>query len=204
MAERERLLLMARKLYRFITPLGVLAIGLGLWLWFGYGFTGGWLHAKTALVIGLAAYHVWCGMLLAEFADGSSVKSTSGSASSTKCRCWRCRRLHPGRGQAVLSALNRYFATCPRGLEALLAEDLAAGGKDVAAVPGGASCNGNLETGYRINLESRIATRVLLQVARGAIATKPKSTVWPTMSTGRGCFRWIARSASMSPRSVRR
>ena len=29
-AERERLLLMARKLYRFITPLGVLAIGLGL------------------------------------------------------------------------------------------------------------------------------------------------------------------------------
>ncbi|MBP8898786.1 MAG: class I SAM-dependent RNA methyltransferase, partial [Sulfuritalea sp.] len=77
--------------------------------------------------------------------------------------------MHPGRGQAVLSALNRYFATCPRGLEALLAEDLAgAGGKDVAAVPGGASCNGNLETGYRINLESRIATRVLLQVARGS------------------------------------
>ena len=65
--------------------------------------------------------------------------------------------------------MNRYFATCPRGLEALLAEDLAgAGGKDVAAVPGGASCNGNLETGYRINLESRIATRVLLQVARGS------------------------------------
>ncbi len=40
-AERERLLLMAGKLYRFITPLGVLAIGLGLWLWSGYGFSGG-------------------------------------------------------------------------------------------------------------------------------------------------------------------
>ena len=74
-AERERLLLMAGKLFRFMTPLGVIAVGLGLWLWFGYGFTGGWLHAKTALVIGLIAYHAWCGMLLAEFRDGSSIKS---------------------------------------------------------------------------------------------------------------------------------
>ena len=65
--------------------------------------------------------------------------------------------------------MNHYFATCPRGLEALLAEDLAsAGGKDAATVPGGASCKGSLETGYRINLESRIATRVLVQVARGS------------------------------------
>ena len=64
--------------------------------------------------------------------------------------------------------MNHYFATCPRGLEALLAEDLAsAGGKDIAAVPGGVGCNGSLETGYRINLESRIATRVLWRIARG-------------------------------------
>ena len=74
-AERERLLLMAGKLYRFITPLGVLAIGLGLWLWFGYGFTGGWAHAKPALVVGPAASHLWCARLLAEFAAGSSRKS---------------------------------------------------------------------------------------------------------------------------------
>jgi len=74
-AERERLLLMSRKLYRFITPLGLLAIGLGFWLWFGYGFGGGWLHAKTALVIGLVAYHAWCGMLLADFSAGRSRKS---------------------------------------------------------------------------------------------------------------------------------
>ena len=65
--------------------------------------------------------------------------------------------------------MNHYFATCPRGLEALLAEDLAsAGGKDIASVPGGVSCNGEIETGYRINLESRIATRVLWRIARGA------------------------------------
>jgi putative membrane protein len=74
-AERERLLLMARKLYRFVTPIGALAIGLGLWLWFGFGFSGGWLHAKTTLVIGLVAYHVWCGILLAEFQQGSVTKS---------------------------------------------------------------------------------------------------------------------------------
>ena len=65
--------------------------------------------------------------------------------------------------------MNHYFTTCPRGLEALLAEDLAnAGGKDIATVPGGAGCSGSLETGYRINLESRIATRVLWRAARGA------------------------------------
>lgn len=74
-AERERLLLMARKLYRFVTPIGVLALVFGLWLWFGYGFSGGWLHAKLTLVVGLAAYHVWCGMLLAEFASSSSTKT---------------------------------------------------------------------------------------------------------------------------------
>ena len=46
----ERLELMEHKLYRFMTPLGILAVALGMWLWFGYGFTGGWLHAKTTLV----------------------------------------------------------------------------------------------------------------------------------------------------------
>ncbi|MCX7157523.1 MAG: CopD family protein [Rhodocyclales bacterium] len=74
-AERERLLLMARKLYRFVTPIGVLAIGLGLWLWFGFGFAGGWLHAKVTLVVGLVAYHLWCGRLLAEFAGGRSTRT---------------------------------------------------------------------------------------------------------------------------------
>jgi putative membrane protein len=74
-AERERLLLMARKLYRFVTPIGVLAIGLGLWLWFGFGFAGGWLHVKTTLVVILVAYHLWCGRLLAEFAGGTATRT---------------------------------------------------------------------------------------------------------------------------------
>lgn len=67
---RERLALMEHKLYRFMTPLGILAVLLGFGLWFGYGFSGGWLHAKTALVSFLIAYHLYCGQLLREFAAG--------------------------------------------------------------------------------------------------------------------------------------
>ena len=74
-AERERLLLMAGKLYRFMTPIGFLAVALGLWLWLGYGFSGGWLHAKTALVILLIGYHAYCGRLLRDFQAGVSVRS---------------------------------------------------------------------------------------------------------------------------------
>lgn len=74
-ATRERLLTMAEKLFRFMTPLGVLAVGFGLALWFGYGFGGGWLHAKTALVLLLVAYHAWCGKLLVDFARGTNTRS---------------------------------------------------------------------------------------------------------------------------------
>lgn len=74
-AERERLLLMAGKLYRFMTPIGVLAIALGLWLWFGYGFSGGWLHVKTVLVALLIGYNFYCGRLLSAFAAGRNSKS---------------------------------------------------------------------------------------------------------------------------------
>lgn len=66
-AERDRLLLMAGKLYRFMFPLAVLALGFGVWLWLAYGFGGGWLHAKLALVALLVAYHWWCGRLLKRF-----------------------------------------------------------------------------------------------------------------------------------------
>ncbi len=74
-AERERLLLMAGKLYRFVSPIGVLAIIFGLWLWFGYGFAGDWLHAKTALVALLVVYHLWCGELLKRFSAGENPRN---------------------------------------------------------------------------------------------------------------------------------
>lgn len=75
LAERQRLLLMARKLYRFMTPLGAIALALGLWLWLGYGIglTGpgnGWMHAKLLIVVLLIAYHAWCRRLLARFEQG--------------------------------------------------------------------------------------------------------------------------------------
>jgi len=74
-AERDRLLLMAGKLYRFMTPIAILAVALGCWLWFGFGFSGGWLHLKTTLVLGLLAYHAYCGRLLRDFRAGRNVRS---------------------------------------------------------------------------------------------------------------------------------
>jgi len=68
-AERDRLLTMARKLWRFMQPLMWLAIVLGLWLWLGYGVGSGsgWMHAKLAVVVLLLGYHYACGRLLARF-----------------------------------------------------------------------------------------------------------------------------------------
>ncbi len=66
-AERERRLLMARRLYRFAGILMLPAVGLGLWLWLGYGIGGGWMHAKLALVVAVLGYHFGCGRLLRGF-----------------------------------------------------------------------------------------------------------------------------------------
>lgn len=71
----ERLSLMEGKLYRFMTPIGVLALVFGTWLWLGYGFAGLWLHVKLALVAGLAAYHLYCGKLVKEFAADKNTRS---------------------------------------------------------------------------------------------------------------------------------
>ncbi len=55
-----------------------------------------------------------------------------------------------------------HFATCPRGLEALLAAEVERlGAGTVAVTSGGVSFQADLRTVYRVNLESRIATRVL-------------------------------------------
>jgi protoporphyrinogen IX oxidase len=70
-AERERLLLMARKLYRFSSLLMVPALLLGLWLWLGNGVGKGagntWLHVKLVLVLGVIGYHHMCRGLLRSF-----------------------------------------------------------------------------------------------------------------------------------------
>ena len=71
----ERLALMENKLYRFMTPLGILAVALGMWLWFGFGVSGGWLHVKTTLVTFLIVYHLYCGRLMRAFAEGRNTRS---------------------------------------------------------------------------------------------------------------------------------
>lgn len=74
-AERARLLLMARKLYRFMTILMIPALVFGLWLWLGYGIGGGWMHAKLALVVLLVGFHHLCGRQLRALAAGSDTRS---------------------------------------------------------------------------------------------------------------------------------
>ncbi len=76
-AERARLLLMARKLFRFTTLLALPAVGFGLWLWLGWGFGrgAGWMHAKLALVLVVIGYHHGCGVLLRRFAAGTDRRS---------------------------------------------------------------------------------------------------------------------------------
>lgn len=70
-AERERLLVMARKLYRFSTILMVPALVFGflLWLYFGIGKGPGqiWIHIKLLLVLGVVGYHHVCRRLLRTF-----------------------------------------------------------------------------------------------------------------------------------------
>jgi len=72
-AERDRLLLMARKLMRFTTLLAVpaVALGLALWLYWGIGRGSGWMHAKLAVVLLTLGYHHACGVLLRKIAAGT-------------------------------------------------------------------------------------------------------------------------------------
>jgi putative membrane protein len=76
-AERERLLLMARKLLRFSTMIAVVALLLGLWLWLGYGIGrgAGWMHAKLAVVVLAVGYHHACAVLLRRLTAGSDRRS---------------------------------------------------------------------------------------------------------------------------------
>ena len=81
-AERERLLLMARKLYRFSSLLMIVAVALGLWLWLGYGIGRGpgnyWLHAKLLLVVVAIGYHHACRSLLRKFEQFANQRTERG------------------------------------------------------------------------------------------------------------------------------
>jgi protoporphyrinogen IX oxidase len=74
-AERDRLLLMARKLLRFTTMLAVPAVGFGASLWWGYGIGrgpgNGWMHAKFFIVALVLGYHHACSLMLRKFEQGT-------------------------------------------------------------------------------------------------------------------------------------
>ncbi len=61
--------------------------------------------------------------------------------------------------------MEKFFVTCPRGLERVLAAELEELGADsIQAMDGGVGFAGELATCYAINLESRVASRVLWRV----------------------------------------
>src|SRR5215831_494461 len=63
---------------------------------------------------------------------------------------------------------ERYFAPCPRGLEPALAAELTGQGAHlVGTTEGGVAFAGPLDLAYRVNLESRLASRILWQVGEG-------------------------------------
>jgi putative N6-adenine-specific DNA methylase len=73
---------------------------------------------------------------------------------------------------------HSFFCPCPRGLEAALAEEIGEIAQHSRTlkvhnqVPGGVHCSGTLSDSYRINLHSRIASRVLLRIAHGSYANE--------------------------------
>jgi putative membrane protein len=77
----ERLLLMARKLYRFSMWLSVFAVVFGVILTYlqyagpdGFKMPG-WLHAKLFFVVLVIGYHHACGSLLKKFEKGVNQRS---------------------------------------------------------------------------------------------------------------------------------
>ncbi len=69
--------------------------------------------------------------------------------------------------------MTSYFCPCPRGMEAALAEELNEIAQQYSPtlkvhnqVPGGVHCSGTLVDSYRINLHSRIASRVLMRMGQ--------------------------------------
>jgi putative membrane protein len=78
-AERERLLMMARRLYRFASLLMVLALALGIVLWWQAWRHvpphPWWLYAKLLLVVATIGYHHACRAHLRRFEEFSNTRS---------------------------------------------------------------------------------------------------------------------------------
>lgn len=105
--------------------------------------------------------------------------------------------------------MNKYFATCPRGLEALLADELAAlGAAGCRATPGGVHFAGDWTLCYRANLESRLATRILCHVAQAPYAREEDiyrlaaAQRWPELFALSRTFRVLTTATKSPLRSI--
>ncbi len=68
---------------------------------------------------------------------------------------------------------EQFFAPCPRGLETPLSKELAAlGAEGIKATDGGVHFSGPGALSYRVNLHSRLASRVLWRVAKARYSTE--------------------------------
>ena len=67
----RRLVVMARRLFGFMTLMGILALGFGITLWLGFHDSGRWLMVKLVFVLGLIGYHLACRVLLARLVRGA-------------------------------------------------------------------------------------------------------------------------------------
>jgi putative membrane protein len=74
-AVKARLELMGRRLYKFGHNMFGMAAIFGVVLWLYFHVTGGWLHAKLALVAVLLAYYIWSGRLLKRSVAGGTLPS---------------------------------------------------------------------------------------------------------------------------------
>lgn len=92
--------------------------------------------------------------------------------------------------------LCRFFSPCPRGLEALLADELAGcGASGITPAAGGCAFLGDQTVEYRVNLESRLATRVLRRVGEADFRHEEdlyrfaREIAWPTLFAVRRTIR---------------
>lgn len=94
--------------------------------------------------------------------------------------------------------MNHYFAICPRGLETLLQEELAAlGASELKVTHGGVHFSGDWAVCYRANLESRLATRILWHLVTGPYAREDDiyrlavRQLWPNHFSVANTFRVV-------------
>jgi protoporphyrinogen IX oxidase len=67
----RRLVVMARRLFGFMTIMALLALALGLMLWLQFHDGGRWLMIKLLFVLGLIGYHLACRALLGRIVRGT-------------------------------------------------------------------------------------------------------------------------------------